>query len=220
MYGTVRQNQRPSDTIQRLVKQASADTMRKNAIRDGTYWAWIPSGDTCAFCIMLASNGWQRVSKSILKGNHCDHIHAHCDCQFMIRFNDDLDVEGYDPDKYKEIYDNAEGITTRNKVNSIRRNLYKSDKETSDKGFKYKLDNQLFGRKTSDYGTIRLSKKEYAMVVSELNSNLTAEDIKPGFRNKTIGDYIYTFEIYGFDNYRFVGKKKISETIHQRGNKK
>ena len=42
-------------TVGRLVKQAGADTMLKNARRDGAEWAWVPMGDTCSFCIMLAS---------------------------------------------------------------------------------------------------------------------------------------------------------------------
>ena len=50
-------------TVGRLVKQPSADTMLRNAARDGAQFAWIPSGDTCAFCITLASRGWQYQSK-------------------------------------------------------------------------------------------------------------------------------------------------------------
>ena len=46
--------------VSRLVKQAGADTTLQNAQRDGAEWAWIPHGDTCAFCITLASRGWQR----------------------------------------------------------------------------------------------------------------------------------------------------------------
>ena len=43
--------------VSRLVKQAAADTTLKNAVRDGAEWAWVPHGDTCPFCITLASNG-------------------------------------------------------------------------------------------------------------------------------------------------------------------
>ena len=52
--------------VSRLVKRAGADTTLKNAIRDGAEWAWVPHGDTCAFCITLASRGWQRASKKAL----------------------------------------------------------------------------------------------------------------------------------------------------------
>ena len=52
----------------------------KNAVRDGAEWAWVPHGDTCPFCITLASNGWQKASRKVLKGGHAEHIHANCDC--------------------------------------------------------------------------------------------------------------------------------------------
>ena len=51
----------------RQVKQASQDTTLQNALRDGAEFAWIPSGDTCAFCIGLAANGWQTASKNAIK---------------------------------------------------------------------------------------------------------------------------------------------------------
>ena len=43
--------------VSRMVKQAGADTTAHNAIRDGAEWAWVPHGDACPFCRMLASNG-------------------------------------------------------------------------------------------------------------------------------------------------------------------
>ncbi len=108
----------------RLTKQAAADTTLKNAIRDGAEWAWVPSGDTCAFCIALASRGWQRASKKVLNGNHATHIHAHCDCQFSIRFDGKSTVDGYDPEVYREMYYSAEGSTSNEKINSLRRRIY------------------------------------------------------------------------------------------------
>ena len=94
--------------VERLVKLSSADTMIKNGIRDNAEWAWIPNGDTCAFCLTLASRGWQNATKPILHGGHAEHIHAHCDCTFAIRHKSDTEVEGYDPDKYLEMYENAD----------------------------------------------------------------------------------------------------------------
>ena len=54
-------------TAGRLAKQAGADTMLHNAARDGAEFAWIPSGDTCVFCLTLASRGWQRQSRIRIK---------------------------------------------------------------------------------------------------------------------------------------------------------
>lgn len=100
-------NQNPANLpngVSRLVKRAGADTTLHNAIRDGAEWAWVPHGDTCPFCIMLASNGWQRASKKLLKGGHAEHIHANCDCEFAVRFNSSTNVAGYDPEKYLQQY--------------------------------------------------------------------------------------------------------------------
>ncbi len=83
-------NQNPANLpngVSRLVKRAGADTTLKNAVRDGAEWAWVPHGDTCPFCITLASNGWQKASSKVLKGGHAEHIHANCDCEFAIRFD-------------------------------------------------------------------------------------------------------------------------------------
>lgn len=125
VMGTLK-NQRNTvpDTVGRLVKQAGADTTLQNAVRDGAQFAWVPHGDTCAFCMMLASNGWQYMSKKALRGGHAEHIHPRCDCTYAIRFGDSGGVEGYDPDRYLELYENADGATWQDKVNSMRRDFY------------------------------------------------------------------------------------------------
>lgn len=105
--------------VSRLVKRAGADTTLKNAIRDGAEWAWVPHGDTCPFCITLASRGWQKSSKKALKGNHAEHIHAHCNCEYAIRFNGNTTVAGYDPEEYLAQY-NAHG----GDINAMRRAQY------------------------------------------------------------------------------------------------
>lgn len=110
--------------VSRLVKRAGADTTLKNAVRDGAEWAWIPHGDTCPFCIMLASNGWQKASDKVLKGGHTEHIHAHCDCEFAVRFRSDTTVAGYDPDKYYRQYREAGGD-----INKMRRIDYAANRE-------------------------------------------------------------------------------------------
>lgn len=132
VYGTNLQSKNPqvmADSIGRLVKMAGVDTMQQNALRDGAEWAWIPRGDTCAFCIMLASNGWQRASKKAVKNGHAMHIHANCDCTYAVRFNSDVDVEGYnDGQEYRDMYYGAEGSTPEERVNSIRRRFYAENK--------------------------------------------------------------------------------------------
>ena len=110
--------------VRRLVKRAGADTTLHNAIRDGAEWAWVPHGDTCPFCIMLASNGWQKASAKLLKGGHAEHIHANCDCEFAVRFDGSTSVAGYDPEKYLRQY-RAAGSD----VNAMRRIDYAARKD-------------------------------------------------------------------------------------------
>lgn len=120
-------NQNPANLpngVSRLVKRAGADTTLKNAVRDGAEWAWVPHGDTCPFCITLASNGWQKASSKVLKGGHAEHIHANCDCEFAIRFDHSTTVAGYDPEKYLKQYRDAGGD-----INKMRRVNYAANKE-------------------------------------------------------------------------------------------
>lgn len=117
-------------SVSRLVKMAGVDTTMNNAIRDGAEWAWIPQGETCAFCITLASRGWQPASRKAMKGGHAEHIHANCDCTYAIRFNSGTDVQGYDPDKYYEMYkDAAPGKNSKAKINAMRREFYAENSE-------------------------------------------------------------------------------------------
>lgn len=120
-------NQNPANLpngVSRLVKRAGADTTLKNAVRDGAEWAWVPHGDTCPFCITLASNGWQKASSKVLKGGHAEHIHANCDCEFAIRFDHSTTVAGYDPEKYLKQYRDAGGD-----INKMRRIDYAARKD-------------------------------------------------------------------------------------------
>lgn len=129
VYGTLKTSKNVeelSSAVGRLVKRTGARTTRLNARRDGAEFAWVPTGDTCAFCITLASNGWQNARKA----DHAEHIHSNCDCTYAIRYNGDTNVAGYDPDKYYEQYKNAEGDTPEQKINSMRRKYYAQNKET------------------------------------------------------------------------------------------
>lgn len=142
-------NQNPANLpngVSRLVKRAGADTTLKNAVRDGAEWAWVPHGDTCPFCITLASNGWQKASSKVLKGGHADHIHANCDCEFAIRFDHNTTVAGYDPEKYLAQYNAAGGD-----INKMRRIDYAARKDAinAQKRAAYALRQKNRGKKVS-----------------------------------------------------------------------
>lgn len=122
--GTIQSHPLLQSGVSRLVKQAGADTMLRNAARDGAEFAWVPHGDTCPFCLTLASRGWQKASKKALKGGHAAHIHANCNCEYAVRFNSHTTVAGYDPDKYLRQYRNAGGD-----INAMRRERYATNKD-------------------------------------------------------------------------------------------
>ena len=164
VHGTMKKsNNLVPSTVGRLVKQVGADTTLKNAIRDGAEFAWIPSGDSCAFCITLAANGWQKASKKILKKGHAEHIHANCDCQYAVRFDGKSSVEGYDPQKYLDMYNGADpGGSPKDKINALRRML-NFKKQTLDPDITNLLDEYVLksvGAKSRNYDIMDLQTGE------------------------------------------------------------
>lgn len=126
--GILKQSQNESviaNAVGRKVKQAGADTTLQNALRTGAQFAWIPAGDTCSFCIALASRGWQNASKKAIKNGHAEHIHSNCDCTYAIRFDEKTNVAGYKPQKYLDAYNNAsDSDSPADKINAMRREKY------------------------------------------------------------------------------------------------
>lgn len=175
--GTLK-NQRNTvpQTVGRLVKQAGADTMLGNAARDGAQFAWVPMGDTCSFCVMLASRGWQRQSKRGA-ASHAEHIHANCDCTYAVRFDGKSTVQGYDPDKYLQQYENAEGDTWQAKLNSMRRENYAANRERINEQKRVAYANRE--KKTSTDVIPRIS-KNVELPESLRKAQNIPEDIKQG----------------------------------------
>ena len=175
-------NQRNSvpDTVSRLVKQAGADTMLQNAKRDGAEFAWVPRGDTCAFCLMLASNGWQHQSRNAMKNGHASHIHANCDCNYVVRFDGKSSVEGYDPDEYLAMYENAEGATWKEKVNSMRREKYAANPEKyrEQKRIAYQERQRKQAGKSKDrtVDAATIASENYRMMFRGITDSVTVDD--------------------------------------------
>lgn len=115
--------------VGRLVKRTGQDSTLKNAVRDRAYYAWIPMGDTCPFCLSIAAEGWQRATAKALAGGHAEHIHGNCDCSYAVKHEENTTYKAYDPSKYERIYDNAEGSTEEEKLNYMRRKAYAANKE-------------------------------------------------------------------------------------------
>lgn len=121
----------------------------------------------------------------------------------------------------REYYYDANGkrkshiVTIRSDVNT--KETYKQWLERKKKEeLRYKLNNQLFARKPTDYQEIWISdKKEYANVMSEAMINATKENLKNGVFSKTIGDYIYKFVyIEETGDLRIIQKEK-AYNIHE-----
>lgn len=143
VHGTLKRSRNVNElagAVSRLVKRSGADTTLQNAYRDrptkkygkkkntGAQIAWVPVGDTCPFCLMLASNGWRNQTVGGAQ-NHAEHIHSNCDCTYAVRFDSNSGVVGYDPDVYKEMFDGLEGDTWEEKVNAMRRQQYEKNKD-------------------------------------------------------------------------------------------
>ena len=112
--------------VGRQVKRCGAETTLRNAERDRAEYAWIAIGDTCPYCLAIAAEGWKRATVGT---SHADHIHGNCDCTYTVRFNKDTRIAGYDPSKYRRMFDNAEGETEEEKLNSLRREAYAENKD-------------------------------------------------------------------------------------------
>lgn len=134
IYGVYEQSQKVETlgaATGRMVKQAGVDTTVQNAIRDNAQIAFVPHGDTCAYCIAIASNGWKDAGEWALNQNgHVAHCHSNCDCTYAVRHDKKTFVKGYDPDLYHRMYYDAdpEG-NSRDKINAMRRMFYQDNKE-------------------------------------------------------------------------------------------
>ena len=119
-----------TDRVESHIRHAGNRTMEVAAIRDGRKYARIPtSAHPCAFCITMASRGFVYGSRQ--KAGEGNEYHPHCTCKVIA--SDSGDVEGYDPQKYLDMYqggyerakndDAAGGTSSHNALNGLRRNL-------------------------------------------------------------------------------------------------
>lgn len=70
-------------------------------------FARVPMGaETCSFCTMLASRGFVYHSRET--AGEFDHYHKHCDCRIVPGYGDNPSAEGYDPDKYYDMWKHPE----------------------------------------------------------------------------------------------------------------
>lgn len=98
------------------VKHAAGNCVIENAGRDplSKRYARVPTGaETCPFCLMLASRGFEYLSAKSAGADKRGHYHANCDCRIVPGF-DGMEVEGYDPDAlYARFSELSEGFDGR-----------------------------------------------------------------------------------------------------------
>lgn len=73
--------QRATGQVQRYVQQAGRDTITASAQADPgkPRWARVPQGETCAWCLILASRGAVYLSEQ--SAGELNRYHNDCDCQ-------------------------------------------------------------------------------------------------------------------------------------------
>lgn len=82
---------RVDEEIRRAANRCVAHNARKDPAKP--WYARVPRGETCGFCLMLASFGFYAKTKAA-----AEHSHAHCDCRIVPGFDGVTTVKGYDPD--------------------------------------------------------------------------------------------------------------------------
>ena len=124
--------------LTRYIKNLTNDTIIKNALRDnkkskGIRWARVPMGpEPCVFCMMLASRGFDYITKE--SAELYGHSHEHCMCDVICSFGFGT-IEGYDFKQYQDFYyDNVEydqwgHVDTRATEQNMRRAHYEMNKD-------------------------------------------------------------------------------------------
>lgn len=97
------------DHVSRMINRASGDYVVRSARRPakggggGVRFARVPGGgETCAFCLMLASRGFVYWSRET--AGEFDHYHAHCRCVVVASGERHPALDGYDPDGLYDRY--------------------------------------------------------------------------------------------------------------------
>lgn len=157
----------------------------------------VGDGKVCPICTSVAENVFRFADRE--PGVNFPPIHPMCRCTFEIVVDD--------WNKWLDDYEKKHSDSGKQLMNRLN-----SDKSSDIiKTSLLPLNIQLFGKKASDFKTIRLPKKEYAHVMSEIATNITETQKNKKVFSKNIGDYTYTVENLGFGEYRVIDKQKIGD---------
>ena len=205
--------------LARVQTEAQKQSFERNGFEE---YEFIANSNCCDICQSLDGKIF-KVSK-MMPGENAAPMHPHCRCSTAAHsdrkeYDEWLDFleKGGTTAEYEKMKakngNTLAAILASSITSGSPKKAVKQTEETQltndDKSSTLKPDIQLFALKPSDFETIILPTKEYAHVMSEINTNITEEQLKQRVVSKNIGDYVYTFECFGFDKYRIIGKEKI-----------
>lgn len=85
----------------------------------------------------------------------------------------------------------------------------KSDKRVDKSGKGGIIKGKKKASKSKIYPTVKLGKREYAALMTEISTNLTSEQKNSKIFKKNAGNCVYLIENNGFGDYRVIGKEDI-----------
>lgn len=135
----------------KYVKQPGRDTVRRNAGRQGTRFARVPTGaETCSFCLVLASRDaiyFTRQSAGDVLGNGVgDDFHGDCDCAVIPIGRDEEYPDGYLPANYEAMYEaSVERSASDPEVQAFLETLDPDDKNWRLKGVAFAMRREFAG---------------------------------------------------------------------------
>ena len=96
-----------ADSVTGFTRQASNETVYRNAARDPAKprYAVVPSPSACVLCQLVAANGYEYPTEQSAE-RHAHSVHNHCYCQATQVYGDGA-IQGYDPKKYADAYEQA-----------------------------------------------------------------------------------------------------------------
>lgn len=106
-----------SAVIDKQVKQVARQTVQGSARQDParTLYARVPIGDTCSWCLMLASRGFVYASEESA-GGQGNRYHHDCNCVPTPEWSTSPSLDGYDPDALYQDYLKADSAARENRV--------------------------------------------------------------------------------------------------------
>ena len=162
----------------------------------------------CPVCSGISSEVFEIEDRQ--PGTNFPPFHPYCRCTFTVVVED----WGVWLDDYVARHEAAESAKQAEAIASH------IGGESAKRQLRYKLNIQNFAKSSRQYATIKISKREYATVTHELNTWLKHDEVIGTTVKKTIGDYIYTIEVNGFDDYRIVAKSKITNNVRKKAGRK